>query len=129
MAVAIVDPPRMIHYRVQTNSVNRNSHIDRSCYFIANVSQPTGPQITLGACLGNENRASIALLRFAEHFPQRPIQQIISTYEVWPDLIRCIVANEPLVVRIIVYPDNVEYLGLPPSSGFQRPQIMSQLSN
>src|SRR5215204_6977903 len=104
MTMAVVVPARMIKNRVKTDAFERNSVSDGNLRLPANVSEPVGALAVFDPGFGNQNRTIITPVIFTQNFVKRSIKRV-------PAFDFAAVRVKPLIVKIIVQPDDVEIFG------------------
>src|SRR5687767_4547112 len=111
MTMSIISPSGMIDYRVQANPVDPDSvRAGDRCLF-TNVAEPIGPLVVLYSGLRDHHRFAVPEIKLTKDFRQRPVGLMIARYlsPIW---------KVPLIVEIIVQPDNVQRVESAPELGF-----------
>jgi hypothetical protein len=102
-AMALVEPTGMIDDRIEAYAVNVDPVAGRSRVFLHDVIKPSCTGVVLSARLCDEERQSVSFADLAQDRPKRAICPIVHVDHLAAGI-------EPLVVRIIIYADDVDQI-------------------
>src|SRR3982750_2115557 len=99
-AIAVVVPARVVEDRVEADAVHGDPGAPGGRHLVGDVAEPAVAMAVLGAGLGDHQRPAVALPRLAQDLPEGAVERV-PPLEGRP-------VEEPLVVRVVVEPDDVE---------------------
>jgi len=91
--LALVLPARVVEDWIKTDALDRHAGLTGRRNLMADDPQPSRPQVTLDARLGDEQRPPVALVEGGEQASERPVLRVVNRDRQ--------VAVNPLVVKMV----------------------------
>ena len=100
--MAIIDPARVIHDRVKTDAFDRNSSAKCCNDFIHHIAEPFRPAVVFDAGFSHKYRFTVKPVQLGEQVAEGRYLGSVALDEM--------PAQHPLVMNVIIGPDDVEVI-------------------